>query len=107
MRIKIETSEGNLFANVGRLSQANEVMSAILKRNYWSNLFYEICFDSGNSIQGSIDLEPRGFHGKLNPFTTHLETFWSNILKSQREWEISKGDKEYFFKLFIDLKNCN
>ena len=107
MTIKLENTQGNLFAKVSSLQEANNAMAAIVKRNYWSDLFYEICFDSGNSIQGSIDLEPKGFHEKLKPFTNHLNTFWTNILKSQREWEVSKGDKEYFFELFIDLKNSN
>ena len=81
MKIILFDSTGSKFATVDNWSKANEAAKAIFKRNYWSDLYYEIFFEDGTQTCGSIDLEPASFHKphQKTIFTTHLKTFWTNL----------------------------
>ncbi len=106
MTIKLTTSTGNLFAIVNNWSDANLAAKSIFKRQYYSDLYYSIAFDDGESISGSIDLEPQSFHKghQKTIFTTHLKTFWTNISKVKLpHFQVTQEDKDYFSFLLTKL----
>jgi len=99
MKIQLTDSRGHLFANVGNWDDANLVAKSIFKRQYWSDLYYSITFDDGESINGSIDLEPTSFHKphQNSIFLTHLKTYWGNISRlGSPKFGITESDIEYF-----------
>ena len=97
MKIILSTSEGNKFATLQDWEHANDAAKAIFKRNYWSDLYYDIFFDENNHVSGSIDLEPKSFHKdhQNNLFTWHLKTFWGNVSKSTPKPYLSQEDINY------------
>jgi hypothetical protein len=96
MKIILTSSDGNLFATVETWQQANEVARAIFRRNYWSDLYYEIHLGEKTEVTGSIDLEPASFHTRHQKtlFTTHLRTFWGNISKQKPPYKYGLNDAE-------------
>ncbi len=81
MKITLSNSNKKIFAIVTSWDDANIAAKSILKRQYWSDLYYSIEFENGKEISGSIDLEPNDFHKphQSNIITTHLKTFWGNV----------------------------
>jgi len=99
---------GHKFASVNSWEDANVAAKAIFKRQYWSNLYYEIFFDDGETISGVIDLEPESFHKphQNQIFTWHLKTFWGNISKLTKPYGgITMQDVEDCKKLLTYLPN--
>lgn len=84
MKIILSTTDGNKFAEVNSWEKANEAAKAIFKRQYWSDIVYDIWMTDGTQVSGSIDLEPSCFHKphQKNIITNHLKTFWTNVSKS-------------------------
>jgi hypothetical protein len=81
--IVLTDSRGHKFATIKGWEDANVAAKAIFKRQNWSDLYYNITFNDGETISGSIDLEPESFHKphQNEIFTWHLKTFWTNISK--------------------------
>lgn len=94
MKIILSDSKGATFAKVTNWSDANTAAKAIFKRQYWSDLYYDILFDDGTQTGGSIDLEPESFHKphQKELFTTHLKTFWSNVSKTTPKPYLTQKD---------------
>lgn len=109
MKIILSNSDGKTFAVVYNWSAANVASKAIFKRQYWSDLYYDITFDDGTHTSGSIDLEPECFHKSHQNeiFTWHLETFWSNVSKSTPLPYLKQSDIDYAKRLLINLKKLN
>lgn len=76
--------------------QANNVIKAIWNAKKFSNVNYCLHFDFGVQ-EGVIDIEPRShFLPYQNTIlTTHLKTFWGNVVKSTTD----DKDREYFYSL--------
>ena len=108
MKITFTTSSGSLFAKVDNWNDANLITKSIFKRNYWSDLYYDIEFTDGQCINGSIDLEPQCFHRphQNELFTWHLKTFWTNISNIKLpHFAISENDVKLFTNLLTKLPN--
>jgi len=106
MNIKLTTTDGRLFANVDNWNDANIAAKSIFKRQYYSDLCYDITFDDGTQVNGSIDLEPQCFHkGHQNTIiTTHLKTFWTNITEVKLpHFQITESDIKHFAFLLTKL----
>ena len=99
MRIQLTDSKGNLFAMLSNWDDANLAAKSIFKRDYWSDLYYSITFEDGESINGSIDLEPKSYHKphQNNIILNHLKTYWGNISRlNSPQFGITKNDIKYF-----------
>lgn len=108
MKITLKTSTGSLFAIVNNWQDANLISKSIFKRNYYSDLYYDIEFEDGQCINGSIDLEPQCFHKphQNEIFTKHLKTFWTNISKVKLpHFAIGENDVKLFTNLLTKLPN--
>jgi hypothetical protein len=106
MTIKLTTTKGNLFAIINNWNDANLAAKSIFKRNYYSDLCYDITFDDGEKISGSIDLEPQSFHKEHQSeiITTHLKTYWGNISNIVLpRFPFTQEDKDYFTFLLTKL----
>ncbi len=65
-------------------ADANKAMRREIDGGHVSDMPYEVVFEDGESIKGSIDLEPQSFwKGNESPFTWHLQTFYGNIAAAQ------------------------
>lgn len=97
MKIILSNSNGSTFATVNNWQDANTAAKAIFKRQYWSDLYYDIFFQDGTQTAGSIDLEPASFHKphQKELFTTHLKTFWGNISKATPKPYLSQEDIDF------------
>lgn len=105
MKIILSNSDGNKFATVQSWESANLAAKAVFKRNYWSDLYYDIFFDDNTQTCGSIDLEPSSFHKphQNNIFTWHLKTFWTNVSKSEPKTYLTQEDINFTKKLLTYL----
>ena len=103
--IKLKSIDGGLFIDTNSMSSANMALYGIWKRQNWSDVFYEITFEDGEKIEGSIDLEPHSFHKghENNILTWHINTFWNNIANTNAPY-ISKDDKIFAKKIVENYK---
>lgn len=83
MQIILSNSDGHKFTTARSWDEANQAARAIFKRNFWSDLYYQIIFDDGKETAGSIDLEPASYHTRHQReiVTNHMRTFWGNVAK--------------------------
>ena len=97
--VTLESNSGVLVSDAS-VSKANEALYYFWKRNKHSDVYYDITFEDGETLEGSIDLEPHSFHEdhKHNILTWHINTFWNNVAKSDYSY-IPKEDKEEAIKL--------
>lgn len=105
MKILLLDYKSSIFASVESWDAANIAAKAVLKRKYWSNLYYDIHFDDGTSTAGSIDLEPESFHKphQNEIFTWHLRTFWTNISKAEPSPNWTQKNIDFASKLLTYL----
>lgn len=108
MKIELFSHRDFVFAICDTYEQANVAMKAIVKREYWSDVMYDIKFDDGREASGSIDIEPRSFfNGKLNcVFTEHIKTFWTNVSNATVE-KYPWLTKEVITEASDNLKSAN
>ncbi len=105
MTIVLFDSNGSTFASVTSFEMANVAAKAVFKRQFWSNLYYDIFFDDNTQTAGSIDLEPESFHKphQNELFTWHLRTFWTNVSKSKPLPYLTQEDIDFTAKLLTYL----
>jgi hypothetical protein len=86
--VELEDSMGNKFFEGKSIAAADEAMYHIWKRGNWSDVQYEIEFEDGSEVEGSIDLEPKSFHAehKKNILSWHLQTYWGNVSKTDKPY---------------------
>lgn len=108
MKIILSDSTGKKFTTLAEWEAANVAAKAIFKKQYWSDLYYEIFFNDGTEVTGSIDLEPKSFHDPhINKiFTNHLQTFWGNISKLQQpKYGLTSADIDFCKTLLTYIPN--
>lgn len=111
MIIRLTDSRGNLFTQVNSFESANIAARAIWKKNNWSDIHYFIEFNDLQEVFGSIDIEPKEFFSRSqkNIITTHLKTFWNNIINAtpekKRIYKISNDDILFFKHVLKQLPN--
>jgi hypothetical protein len=93
--VTLTTYDGGVIVKDASVAKANEALYYFWKRQAGSDAYYFITFDDGETLEGSIDLEPHSFHEdhKHNILTWHINTFWNNFANSDYSY-ISKEDKE-------------
>jgi hypothetical protein len=95
-KIVLSSSDGKVFVDTTSVDKANEGLKGVWKRKRYSDVYYDITFDDGFELSGSIDLEPHSFHkGHEDKILTwHLNTFWNNVARSDKGY-ISQEHKDY------------
>jgi len=82
-RVVLSDDNEKVFVDTPSMVQANEVLYGIWNSNKYSDVYYDITFEDGKEISGSIDLEPHSFHKghEKKILTWHLLTFYNNLAK--------------------------
>lgn len=82
-RVVLSDDNDKVFIDTPSMAQANEVLYGIWNSNKYSDVIYEITFEDGKEISGSIDLEPHSFHKghEKKILTWHLLTYYNNVAK--------------------------
>lgn len=76
--------------------EANKALRWMIDQQVWSNAPYDIEFEDGEAVDGTIDLEPKSFwDGKNEPLTWHLNTFWGNVSKQTPSAIIDKESIDF------------
>lgn len=83
-KIVLTDSDGKPFIGTSTFKSANEALKKVWENNKHSDAKYKIEWQDGETLSGSIDLEPHDFHSshKDNILSWHLKTFWGNVSKS-------------------------
>lgn len=83
--------------------QANDALRYIIDQQKYSDAVYEVEFQDGETLDGTIDLEPKSFwDSKNNPLTWHLNTFWGNVSKASASPIMSQEGIDFAKKLVSD-----
>jgi hypothetical protein len=82
-RVVLSDDNEKVFVDTPSMAQANEVLYGIWNSNKYSDVYYDITFEDGKEISGSIDLEPHSFHKghEKKILTWHLLTYYNNVAK--------------------------
>lgn len=106
LSITLTSSNQGVFIKTDNFKDANIALKAILRRKYYSDVYYHIkAIDMDQS--GSIDMEPEMFHKPHQDriLSNHLLTFWTNISQLDKpKMGFSQLDIEYFTKLLKFFK---
>ena len=104
-KIMLFSSTPSKFATVSSWDAANVAAKAVFKKQYWSDLYYDIIFDDGTQTSGSIDLEPYSFHKdhQNELFTWHLRTFWTAVSKQKPLPYLTQEDIDFTANLLTYL----
>lgn len=83
--VKLTTTDGRVFFDGKNITDADEAIYFVWKRDKYSDVLYDIVFEDGHKLSGSIDLEPKSFHAphKKNILSFHLNTYWNNVAKTK------------------------
>lgn len=93
-KIVLKTTDGKVFGEADSFEKADEIIFFAWKRKYYSDVEYFIEWMNGETLEGSIDLEPTDFHAphKHNILTWHLKTFWNNVANASSKGGLTQSD---------------
>jgi hypothetical protein len=95
-KVELKTLDGKDFYEGINIQDADAALYHIWKRKKYSDVAYEIEFENGTELEGSIDLEPHDFHAdhKHHILSWHIKNLWKNISESNYSF-ISQEDKDF------------